>query len=165
MLCLTTQDAQKQSALCHILNELSYIYSFISCLHPKEEFSIQEFEHRSTEFQVYFSENWSWINLGHYFHIVLAHTVEILKHSDSVGLYSCQGKEAKNKQAKMYSQFFARKMSNKSQLLDIFYRDFMMCSPVIIDIGNPQKVRKCRKCQKYGHNKNSKKCPFYVHSS
>ena len=44
---------------------------------------------------MYLTANYKWFNLGIYLHIVCGHSLKILESSDSIGLYSYKGKEAK----------------------------------------------------------------------
>ena len=95
------------------------------------------------------------MNTGHYFHIILSRSAEILKHKDSLGDFSCEGKEAKNHLALIYAAGCARKHNNRKHL-DVYFRDDMMTNATIQDAGNPKRVRFCKKC-KGEHRKD--KCP------
>ena len=80
-----------------LVSELSYINLVIQSFCPKEDYSLREFETRSKKLQLFLLEKFSWAGWPDYLHLALAHTVEILQATDSIGRYSAQSKEAKNK--------------------------------------------------------------------
>ena len=112
-----------------------------------------------------------------YFHIGLAHTVQILESTDSIAKYSgskkiyifqckckciflkavfnppplAQGKESKNKYVRFFKEHFSRKSSNALSVRDILNRDWSLSSPLLRGYGKSTPVYPNRrtKCKWY----------------
>ena len=111
----------------------SFFTAFINSSEPTKWFSIQEFHLRSVNFQKFLLSKMKFVQQDNYLHIVLAHTVELgkllkkkqagidyfiiltyflVKKQGSIGLYSTEGKEAKNKERGSTKMVYSILMKN-----------------------------------------------------
>lgn len=127
-----------------LLTEVSYFNAVIQSLRPKEHHSIAEFGQRAKAFQLFLLDKYSWICWPEYLHVALAHTVEILKSTDSISRYSAQSKEGKNRITRIFKTHFARKSDNELSIQDVMSRDWCLSSPILRGHGGPKVERRSR---------------------
>lgn len=83
-------DDDTRNHLSYVIQEISYIYCVVASHSPKEFFCLQEFDRRAKNLLIFIRRRYPWWNCGSYLHIACCHTVEILKNTDSIGLYSTE---------------------------------------------------------------------------
>ena len=127
-----------------LLTEVSYFNRVIQSLDPKKDHSMAEFSQRAKAFQIFLLEKYNWIIWPTYLHVALAHTVEILKTSDSIAKYSAQSKERKNHIVRIFKEHFSRKSSNELSISDVMVRDWSLSSPILRGHGSTQVARRSR---------------------
>ena len=96
-LLMLITDKDQQSKMKILLTEMSYLNTVIQSMQPKENHSLAEFQQRAIQVQEFLVTEMEWVHFPDYLHIGLCHTVEILEQKDSIGKFSAQSKEGKNK--------------------------------------------------------------------
>lgn len=80
------------------------------------------------------------IQLACILHKVTSNCIHTL--SINLGKSIFAGKEGKNKVANFIGKFLARQNVHENLLRDIFFRDWLLCSPTVRFLGSPKEGRK-----------------------
>lgn len=81
-------NIDQQQKMKFLITELAYLNLVIQSQLPKRDHSLVEFSNRAKNLQLFMLDQLNWVVWPPYFHIGLAHTVQILESTDSIAKYS-----------------------------------------------------------------------------